>query len=128
MENSSCSTAQLKRYSFLDSFKNMQLIKLYKSDRPNKKFKVHLFKNGRVRTIHFGDKRYEDYTVHHDRDRRERYRVRHSSDRIDNPEYPGYWSWWVLWGPSVNAEANMEAIRRQHWARAMLRDYALHRL
>lgn len=56
--------------------------------------------------LSFGDKRYEHYKDkfkyykdldHKDKKRRELYRLRHRNDNIDNPEYPGFWSWNYLW-------------------------------
>ena len=49
----------------------------------------------------------EDYTIHHDKDRRNKYRIRHSNDRIDNHLYPGFWSWYVLWGKYTSLTRNM---------------------
>lgn len=58
--------------------------------------------------IHFGATDYEHYKDstglniwshldHNDHVRRNRYRLRHRNDNINNPEYPGYYSWWYLW-------------------------------
>ena len=60
----------------------------------NKKYFVHL-KSGK--TVNFGYKPMEDYLIHGDNKRRERYRARHRNDKIHDPNYPGFWSWSILW-------------------------------
>lgn len=54
--------------------------------------------------IHFGDKRYQDYTTHNDDNRRFRYRARASKIKnkrgeytYNNKNYPNYWSYHLLW-------------------------------
>jgi len=56
------------------------------------------------RTIHFGDKRYEDYTFHGDPTRRANYKTRHGkivlkdgTPAYKNKNKPAYWSWYLLW-------------------------------
>lgn len=92
----------------------MKLYTLYKSTLSSKKYDVYIINpnTGRTKKISFGAKNYEDYTIHKDKDRRERYRTRHSNDNIDNPLYPGFWSWHVLWGDSSNLDvAFKKAVR-----------------
>ena len=72
----------------------------------NKKYSVYVMKNGKKKLIHFGaigysqffDKigRYRAYD-HNDKKRRARYRARHRNDYINNPSFPGYWSYHYLW-------------------------------
>ena len=59
-----------------------------------KKYKVTL-KNGK--TVQFGDIRYEDYLIHKNNKRRENYRLRHKGDNINDINFPGFWSYHVLW-------------------------------
>ena len=54
--------------------------------------------------IHFGDKRYKDYTQHHDESRRRAYLKRAKGIRdkngrltINNPYSANYWAARVLW-------------------------------
>lgn len=72
----------------------------------NKKYSVYVFKDGKIKLIHFGDKRYQQYhdrlglyshLDHHDENRRKLYRERHKYDHIDDPNYPGFWSYYCLW-------------------------------
>lgn len=73
---------------------------LKKSTRKNKKWAV-LYNN---KWIHFGDKRYEDYTQHGDEARRDRYLKRstmitNKEGKLTafNPQSPNYWSIRLLW-------------------------------
>lgn len=56
--------------------------------------------------LSFGDNRYQHYCDkfgyyshlnHLDPKRRLLYRMRHQNDNINDPRYPGYWSWNFLW-------------------------------
>ena len=56
--------------------------------------------------LSFGDNRYEQFRDklgfykdknHGDVKRKRAYRLRHQNDYIDNPLYPGYWSFRYLW-------------------------------
>ena len=54
--------------------------------------------NGRTRTIHFGDKRYDDYTTHGSLERKRSYVLRHGArEDFDNPMTAGALSRWILW-------------------------------
>lgn len=59
-----------------------------------KKYRVTL-KNGKP--VNFGDKRYEDFIIHKDKERQKKYRNRHRSDKINDPNFPGFWSYHLLW-------------------------------
>ena len=73
----------------------------------NKKYSIYVIsKKGNPKIIHFGDTRYQQYKDklgryssldHLDKKRRAKYRKRHSNDNINNPNYPGYWSYHKLW-------------------------------
>jgi hypothetical protein len=72
----------------------------------NKRFKVVFYdrKKEKVKTIQFGDKRYDNYTIHKDDKRKELYRKRHHKDKIDEPMTAGSLSWWLLWNePTLEA-------------------------
>lgn len=73
------------------------------STRSNKKYMVSY--NGKL--IHFGAKGYLDYTQHKDYNRRELYRLRHHNDHINDPSKPGFYSWWLLWGPYTSIHRNL---------------------
>ena len=85
-----------------------KLYTLYKSTNPLKKYDVFIISSkGRTKKVSFGAKNYEDYTMHKDKQRRTNYRNRHRNDKINNPEYAGFWSWWVLWGDSTSIKKNL---------------------
>jgi len=81
----------------------MPIIYIRKSNRANKKWAAilpvekypDLFN---VKTVHFGDSRYEDYTQHKDELRKNRYISRHiKNEDWNNPNTAGFWSRWLLW-------------------------------
>jgi hypothetical protein len=78
---------------------------LYYSTNPNKKYDVYV-KNqetGRIHKVSFGASKYSDYTIHKDPLRAQRYRERHAKDHLDDPFYPGFWSYHILWNlPDLN--------------------------
>lgn len=75
----------------------MKYVKLSKSDLSDKKFKVMI--DGKV--IHFGDKRYQDFTQHKDMNRKRLYLIRHQKrEHWNNPFTAGFWSRWLLWNKS----------------------------
>ena len=47
--------------------------------------------------IHFGDKRYEDYTQHKDKDRRANFRARHNCDNAKDKSTARFWACETLW-------------------------------
>ena len=73
----------------------------------NKKYSVYVYdNNGKLKLIHFGDIRYQhykdqiglySYLDHNDKKRRNLYRIRHKNDHIEDPSYPGFWSYNFLW-------------------------------
>jgi len=75
------------------------VIKLEKSDKPDKKFKVHGGVLGN-KTIHFGAKGMSDYTIHKDEQRMHRYENRHKSRENwtkSGIKSAGFWSKNILW-------------------------------
>lgn len=85
-----------------NKIKNMNLNRLisevgYAND-GNKKYYV-ILKNTK-RKIKFGDLNYDDYLITENKQKRINYRNRHKNDKgviTNNPNYSGFWSWWVLW-------------------------------
>jgi hypothetical protein len=49
------------------------------------------------RKIHFGSADHTDFLITGDLEKRERYRLRHQHDYINNPLYPGWYSYRILW-------------------------------
>ena len=78
---------------------------LSKSNTKNKKYKVVLEKDGKKKTINFGDSRHEDFTTHKDPKRKENYITRHKSrEDWSDPFTAGYWSYHILWSePTIDA-------------------------
>ena len=85
------------------------------SDKSEKKYKAVFTKDdGKTKTIHFGDKKYEDYTQHHNKDRRTLYRQRHERDLKGDPMRAGYLSFYILWGNSTNIQTNIRAFKNKY--------------
>jgi len=60
----------------------------------------------KIKTTHFGDERYEDYTIHKDKERLKNYNTRHGSkksgEKWQQPMTAGALSKWILWNkPSL---------------------------
>ena len=72
---------------------------LYPSNLKSKKFVVKFIneKTKRINTIHFGAAGMSDYTLHNDNRRKALYQTRHQTDNINDLNYAGCWSWWLLW-------------------------------
>jgi len=76
-----------------------------RSTRPNKKYMVTInYGDGRKRTVHWGDKRYQDYLQHKDPKRRKNFKRRHGgiktkdgSRAVDNPLQPAYYAYRYNW-------------------------------
>ena len=86
------------------------MVQLLKSDKPDKKYMVHIIskKTGRKKTIHFGASGMSDYTIHKDDDRKQRYIDRHKKrENWNDPETSGYYARWILWNlPTITASWN----------------------
>ena len=62
----------------------------------------------KIKTTHFGDERYEDYTIHKDKERLKNYNTRHGAksagEKWQKPMTAGALSKWILWNkPSLKA-------------------------
>ena len=83
------------------------LIKKYGLENPfeswkEEKKKVVFVKNpktGNIKTIHYGQRGYEDFTMHKDKERRKNFRARHKCD-TDKPSKltARFWACSDLWG------------------------------
>lgn len=75
------------------------LNKPFRSWRKNKKFVVFVKdpKSGKIKTVHYGDSRYEDFTQHKDKKRRANFRARHGCSQKTDKTTAGYWACNDLW-------------------------------
>ena len=79
----------------------------------NRRYKAVFYdRNKKVKTIQFGDKRYDNYTIHKDDKRKELYRKRHYRDNIDDPMSAGSLSWYLLWNKKT-LEASIKEYERR---------------
>lgn len=81
----------------------------------NKKWKAIFYddKGKKIKTVQFGDNRYEDYTQHKDKERRSKYLTRHKKD-LEKGDYKsaGYLSYYILWGASTNLNTNIKQYKK----------------
>mmetsp|Transcript_23478 Transcript_23478/g.27577 ORF Transcript_23478/g.27577 Transcript_23478/m.27577 type:complete len:98 (+) Transcript_23478:85-378(+) len=92
---------------------NMELIKLIDSKRKNKRYNAVFKINDKIKNVHFGSDKHENYTLHNDKERRARYRSRHKKDNINNPISAGALSWHLLWGDSTNLNENIKKFKKK---------------
>lgn len=77
---------------------NKKTNKPFPSERRFKKLQVCVkTKEGKIKNIHFGDNRYEDFTEHKDERRRRSFRARHRCDEELNKESARFWACNELW-------------------------------
>lgn len=72
----------------------------FDSNRKFKKKQVCVKDNsGKIVNIHYGDKRYEDFTQHKDKERRKSFRARHGCDKLNKGDMttPRWWACEDLW-------------------------------
>lgn len=92
----------------------MKLLSIVPSDKPDKKMKAMFEVNGRTRTIHFGQKKADDYTITKDKDQRDRYLMRHKArEDWNKPDSAGALSKWILWGNSTNIHTNIAEFKKK---------------
>lgn len=92
----------------------MKLLSIVPSDKPDKKMKAMFEVNGRTRTIHFGQKKADDYTITKDKDQRDRYIMRHkSNENWNKPDSAGALARWILWGNSTNIHTNIAEFKKK---------------
>jgi len=77
------------------------MIKLSRSEKPDKKFKVVIRAMARPnKTIHFGAKGLSDYTINKNPERKRLYLKRHKARENwskSGIQTAGFWSRWLLW-------------------------------
>jgi hypothetical protein len=83
----------------------VRLVKLVPSENPEKKYDATIEREGREKTISFGQKNAKDFTTTGDNERKQRYIGRHKA-REDwtksGVDTAGFWSRWINWNrPSV---------------------------
>ena len=87
----------------------MYKIKLSKLDNDKHKYKVIIYEdNKKIKSLKFGNSKYEDYTTHKDPKRKELYILRHKGMHENWNKSgiltKGFWSRWLLWNlPSLKA-------------------------
>ena len=92
----------------------MKLLKIGKSDKPDKKLMATFETEGRTKTTHFGSKGMDDYTITKDKEQRDRYRQRHKKDLdTKDPTRAGYLSWFILWGDSTKIKENIKTFKNK---------------
>ena len=80
---------------------------LYPSNLKTKKYTVKFIneKTRRINTIHFGAAGMSDYTLNKDDRRKALYIKRHINDNINDLNFAGCWSWWLLWNKKTLEES-----------------------
>ena len=90
----------------------MQIV-ISQSDKPDKKFEARI--DGK-KSIHFGAKKYEDFTIHKDDLRKQRYLQRHSKNEDwNNYNTAGFYSRWLLWNKPTLAESIRDTNSRLYY-------------
>ena len=92
----------------------MKLLRVVRSENPEKKYDAVFENNGRTKTISFGARGMSDYLHHKDESRREAYLRRHAANEDWTvPDTAGSLSRWLLWGPTTSLEKNLMLFRRR---------------
>lgn len=91
----------------------VELIRLEKSKRKNKRYDAIFRINDNLKRVPFGSSEHENYTIHKDKQRRQRYRKRHINDNLTDPMSPGSLSWFILWGDSVSLNDNIKNFKNK---------------
>ena len=94
-------------------------IEFNKSNRKNKKYYVSFFKDTlrdpkgkKIKTVHFGDNRYEDFTIHKDNKRKELYLERHKRENWNNYMTAGSLSRYILWNKTTIKQSLNDYMKR----------------
>ena len=94
-----------------------RLVSFSKSDRPGKKYKAVVEKDGRTHTIHFGDSSMKDYTLFSAEERAARKRAyisRHAArEDWNDPTTPGFWARHITWGDTPSVSENLKITKRR---------------
>lgn len=84
----------------------VRLVRLVPSKNPEKKYDATIEREGREKTISFGQKNAKDFTTTGDEERKQRYIARHKArEDWSDPETPGFWSKNILWNKRTIAES-----------------------
>ena len=94
----------------------MLVAHLLKSGRLNKKYLVQIRDSkGKIKSVHFGDSRYSDFTKHKDNKRKNSYLDRHETREdwsMKGVKTAGFWSRWLLWNQPTIRESISDINRR----------------
>lgn len=101
----------------------MELIKIEKSDKKDKRFKA-LFKTkeNKIKEVNFGAKNGNTYIDHKDKEKREAYVKRHSENPLEKPflnkkkysDKPANLAMNILWGKSTNIKENIKNYKKKY--------------
>ncbi len=84
------------------------------STKSGKKLMAIFTRDGRKKTIHFGQAGAPDYTLTKDKEQRKRYLARHrKNENWNNPESAGALSRWILWGDSTSRGTNVSSFKKR---------------
>jgi hypothetical protein len=90
----------------------MKLVHIRSSTKPTKKLMAVFDINGKKKTVHFGQKGADDYTITKNVNQRDHYLMRHRNHEDWNkPDTAGALSRWILWGPTISLEYNIDAFK-----------------
>jgi len=93
----------------------MKLLKISKSDKPEKKY-VAVFEkeDGKTKKTYFGSAGADDYLKTKNLEQRSRYRKRHQKDLSTNdPTRAGFLSYYILWGDSTSLNENIKDYKKK---------------
>ena len=94
----------------------MPKVKLVRSDKPEKKWKmiIEYSEGQRLKTIHFGQKGADDYTKGATNQQRTNYRSRHNKEKNQKFDTPGALSYHILWGDSKSRIKNIASFKNKY--------------
>ena len=91
----------------------MKLLKVVKSDKPEKKWKAVFEKDNREKIVHFGATGYLDYTIGATDQQRKNYRARQASGATAAADTPNALSYYILWNTKSRLK-NIELFRKKY--------------
>ena len=90
-------------------------VELYKSDKPDKKYKIVVLDGKTKKTIHIGQAGADDYTITKDLEQKDRYITRHRARENWNKsgiKTAGFWAYYLLWNKE-NITKSIKDIERK---------------
>ena len=76
----------------------VKLIKISPSTAKDKRYTAHFQVGDKIKRVHFGSSKHENYTTHKNEKRKDAYRKRHAKDlETNDPTRAGYLSYYILW-------------------------------